>query len=173
MSRTRTRGTRAAFAFWIAIGFGVFVKHFSGLLPLAVALAWLGAGGGRPALKRLVSWPGIVVFALLTASWLVPFARGGGGAGRFATDIVWGDWLRQHIGGPRLATLGGELGIALLGFLPWTLLLPVALAAGGFFGLAATKAIAIRRMPPAAGTSLGWFRAASSVQIGSRLHGAR
>ena len=31
-------------------------------------------------------------------------------------------------------------------------ILPVALAAGGFFGLAATKAIAIRRMPPAAGT---------------------
>ena len=122
-------GAGAAFAFWIAVGLGVFVKHFSGLLPVAVALVWLPGVGGRSALKRLVSWPGIAVFVLLTASWLVPFARGGGGAGKFTTEIVWGDWLRQHIGGPRLATLGGELGIALLGFLPWTLLLPVALVA--------------------------------------------
>src|SRR6185436_5833755 len=68
-------------------------------------------------------------FVLVTAIWLVPFARGGGGAARFATDVVWGDWLRQHIGGPRLATLGGELAYAVLSFLPWTLIAPVAVIA--------------------------------------------
>jgi 4-amino-4-deoxy-L-arabinose transferase-like glycosyltransferase len=122
-------GRGAVFGFYVALGLGVFVKHFSGLLPLAVALVWLGTHGGRPALKRLVWWPGIAVFVLVTAIWLVPFMRGGGGAARFATDVVWGDWLRQHIGGPRLAPLGAELASAVLGFLPWTLLVPVALVA--------------------------------------------
>jgi len=118
-------GRGAVLVFYAALGLGVFVKHFSGLLPLAVALAWLG----RDRVKRLAWWPGIAVFLLLTALWLVPFMRGGGGAGRFTTDVVWGDWLRQHVGGPRLATLGGELMYAVLGFLPWTLVFPAALVA--------------------------------------------
>jgi hypothetical protein len=42
---------------------------------------------------------------------------------------VWGDWLRQHIGGPRPASLFVELATALGGFLPWTLVVPLALAA--------------------------------------------
>jgi hypothetical protein len=58
---------------------------------------------------------------------VIPFARGG--AGRFAVEIVWADWLRQHVGGPRLESLGTELVYAALGFLPWTLVLPIAVGA--------------------------------------------
>lgn len=121
-------GARCApVAFWLAVALGVFVKHFPGLLPVAVALAWLGAERNGPALRRLMWWPGIALFALITAAWLVPYTRGG--AGRFATDVVWGDWLRQHIGGPRPASFFVELASALVGFLPWTLVVPVALVA--------------------------------------------
>jgi 4-amino-4-deoxy-L-arabinose transferase-like glycosyltransferase len=120
-------GRGARLGFWLALALGVFTKHFSGLLPLAVALVWLGLDGGPRALRRLAWWPGIAVFVLVTAAWLVPFTQGG--AGRFATDIVWGDWLRQHIGGPRLGSFVRELAYAVVGFLPWTLALPVAVAA--------------------------------------------
>jgi 4-amino-4-deoxy-L-arabinose transferase-like glycosyltransferase len=137
-------GRGAVLAFYLALGFGVFVKHFSGLLPLAVALVWLG----RAQLKRLVWWPGIAAFLLLTALWLVPFMRGGGGAGKFTTDVIWADWLRQHIGGPRLTTLGGELMYAVLGFLPWSLVFPAAL-------VAAFKA----RQDRAVSFALWWFGA--------------
>ena len=121
-------GRSAVFGFYVALSLGVFVKHFSGLLPLAVGLVWLGADGGRRALKRLAWWPGIALFVAVTAIWLVPMTRSDGG-GRFASEVVWGDWLRQHIGGPRLATLGGELASAVLSFMPWMLLLPVAFVA--------------------------------------------
>jgi 4-amino-4-deoxy-L-arabinose transferase-like glycosyltransferase len=122
-------GTRAALGFYVALALTVFTKAIPGLLPLAVALAWLGATEGRAGLRRLVWWPGIAVFVVGTALWVVPFARTGGGAERFATNVVWGDWLRYHIGGPRLFSLGSELAYAVLGFLPWTLLAPVALVA--------------------------------------------
>ena len=120
-------GRRAVLAFWIAIALGVFLKHFSGLLPLAVALVWLGLDGDRRALRRLMWWPGLAVFLVVTAAWLLLFTRGG--AGRFATEVVWGDWLRQHVGGPRLGSLVGELAYGVIGFLPWTLVFPLALAA--------------------------------------------
>src|SRR5206468_9021563 len=46
----------AALAFWVALALGVFVKHIPGLLPLAVALAWLGLERNGAALRRLMWW---------------------------------------------------------------------------------------------------------------------
>jgi len=111
--------------FYLALGLGVFAKGPVGLLPLAAAAAWLVAARGWRGLARLWSGPGALVFAGLTLGWLVPFlARG---AGSFGRDVLVTDWLRWYLGRPRL---GADVLVdAVVGFLPWTLVVPLAVGA--------------------------------------------
>ena len=119
-------GLRARLGFYVALTLAVFTKGIPGLLPLAVALVWLPLDGGRGALRRLVWAPGLVMFVVTTALWVVPYvmrdAHGGVGT------AAWRDWLGA-VGGLRPRALGLQTLSAVLGFLPWTLVLPVALAA--------------------------------------------
>jgi 4-amino-4-deoxy-L-arabinose transferase-like glycosyltransferase len=119
-------GARAAF--WVALALGVFAKGPAGLLPLAVGAAWLWTEDGPRGIRRLWSPWGLAAFAAITLGWLAPFLAMGGGS--FARDVVWTDWLDWFVGLPtprHLVRLAGEVA---LGTLPWSLLLPLAIARG-------------------------------------------
>jgi 4-amino-4-deoxy-L-arabinose transferase-like glycosyltransferase len=135
-------GRRALFVFYVALALGVFTKGIPGLLPLAVAVVWLGIDGGRVALRRLVWAPGLIIFAVATAVWLVPYLTTGHDV---ASDPAVRDWVGA-VGVTRPRALALQALYAALGFLPWTPVLPLAL-------LAAFRA---RRSRPVA-FALCWF----------------
>jgi 4-amino-4-deoxy-L-arabinose transferase-like glycosyltransferase len=120
-------GRGALLGFYAALALAVFTKGVPGLLALAVAVVWLGVDEGRRGLRRLAWRPGVLLFAATTGVWVVPYAATG--RGRFATDVVWDDWLWSMLGAPHPATLAVQAIDAALAFLPWTLLLPVAVSA--------------------------------------------
>ena len=117
-------GRRALFSFYVALALAAFTKGIPGLLPLAVALVWLGLDGGLRALRRLVWAPGLLVFAVATALWLVPYLAKVGHDPASAAG-VW-DWTGA-LGTLHPSVLGLQALYGVLGFLPWTLVLPLAL----------------------------------------------
>jgi 4-amino-4-deoxy-L-arabinose transferase-like glycosyltransferase len=118
-------GRPALLGFYAALALAVFTKSLPGLLPLAVGLVWLAVDDGRRGVRRLVWMPGIVVFALISAVWAIPYAQ----SARFASDVAWHDWLQDPLGLLVPGTLVQQLASFGLGFLPWALLLPAALVA--------------------------------------------
>ena len=114
----------AAVGFYVATAAAVYAKGPVGLLPFLVGGVWLWAEHGPAGLRRLWSAPGALAFVAVTLTWIVPFLMLGGGT--FAEVVVWEDWIRWYVGRPRLDNL---LIDAAKMCLPWTLLLPLVLAA--------------------------------------------
>ena len=112
-------------AFWIAVAMGCFAKGPAGLLPILPAAVWLWSENGPRGLARLVSWAGLGAFAAISLVWIGPFVSFG--ASSFASDVVVNNWLSWYLGMPRPARLGNSALDGLVGFLPWTLPLLVAL----------------------------------------------
>jgi 4-amino-4-deoxy-L-arabinose transferase-like glycosyltransferase len=110
--------------YWTALAMGCFAKGPVGIIPLLLAAAWLWTEGGLAALRRLWSWPGAVVFALITLAWVAPFVALG--ASTFASNVVVGNWLSWYLGLRSLESLGNTAEDIVMGLLPWTLLLPLA-----------------------------------------------
>jgi len=69
------RGTdsRAALSVaWLAAGLGILAKGLiGGVLPALVVLAWLVASGRLRFIGRLMWWPAMALFVLVTAPWFV------------------------------------------------------------------------------------------------------
>jgi 4-amino-4-deoxy-L-arabinose transferase-like glycosyltransferase len=116
---------RALVGFYTALAFAVFAKGPVGLLPLLVAGAWLVGEHGLRGLARLWSAGGIAVFAGVTLLWLAPFLASGSQS--FGESVVWEDWLAWYLAWPAPRRILAFLGDAFAGFLPWTLLLLLAL----------------------------------------------
>jgi 4-amino-4-deoxy-L-arabinose transferase-like glycosyltransferase len=116
---------RALVGFHAALAFAVFAKGPVGLLPVLVAAAWLVAEHGPRGLARLWSPGGIAVFVVVTLAWLGPFLASGSQS--FGESVVWEDWLAWYLAWPAPRRILAFLGDALVGFLPWTLLLFLAL----------------------------------------------
>ena len=121
-------GRGALAAFYGALAMGVFAKGPVGLLPLLVAAVWLWSEHGLRGLVRLWSPLGVGLFVGVTAVWLVPFLAMGSQS--FAQDVLLSDWLDWFVGLPGRKDLTDFSIEALLGSMPWTPLLPLALASG-------------------------------------------
>lgn len=119
-------GQGAFVGFYAAVAFAVFAKGPMGILPFLVAVAWLVTEHGARGLKRLWSPGGLAVFALVTLAWLVPFVARG--RQTFVDGVVREDWLRWYLGLPNLPRLGNAVLEAVMGFVPWTLVLVLPLA---------------------------------------------
>jgi 4-amino-4-deoxy-L-arabinose transferase-like glycosyltransferase len=114
----------AMVAFYAMLGLGVFVKGPAGLLPLAVAVVWLWTEHGVSGLRRLWSLAGAALFVALCLAWVIPFLSLG--SERFVSNVMWTDWVRYYFRAPRPAAIGGQLVDFVVGFAPWTLLVPFA-----------------------------------------------
>ncbi len=120
-------GRGALVAFYAALALGVFAKGPVGLLPLLVAAMWLWSEhGARAVVGRLWSPAGTQVFAALTLIWLGPYLALG--AGSFGQSVLWQDWLAWYLGIPNPSSLANLSVDAIVGFMPWTLLAPLAIA---------------------------------------------
>jgi 4-amino-4-deoxy-L-arabinose transferase-like glycosyltransferase len=117
-------GSRGALiAFYGMLGLGVFAKGPVGLLPLAVAVIWLVIQHGIAGLRRLWSPTGAAVFVALSLVWLVPFLTMGRGS--YVGNVLWSDWIHYYLRAPRPRAFGGQLVDFFVGFLPWTLVMPL------------------------------------------------
>jgi 4-amino-4-deoxy-L-arabinose transferase-like glycosyltransferase len=119
-------GRLALAGFYTAVAFAVFSKGPIGLLPLLAAAIWLVSEHGPRGLVRLSSPAGLVIFAAVTLSWLAPYLSAG--TGSFGETVLWGDWLSWYLGVPAPRRVGQFLLHGLLGFLPWSVMLPLGLA---------------------------------------------
>jgi len=117
---------RALIGFYAMLGLGTFAKGPAGLLPLAVAVVWLRIQYGPGGLRKLWSAPGILLFLALNLGWLLPFLTLG--RGRFVDVTLWDDWVYYYFRAPRPGAIGGQLIDFFVGFLPWTLVTPPAIA---------------------------------------------
>ena len=122
---TEPPGTLALVGFHAALAFGVFAKGPVGLLPILVAAVWLWTQHGVRGLARLWSPVGLAVFGAVTLAWLGPFLYAGSRS--FGESVLLQDWLATYVGLPLPRRVVSYLVDALVGFLPWTLLLPLAL----------------------------------------------
>lgn len=118
-------GRGAQVLFYGALALAVYAKGPVGLLPLLVGAIWLGRRSGwRAMMTHLWSATGIALFGGITLTWLLPFLALGSGS--FAGTVLWDDWLKWYGGGPGRQVL--RVTREALGFfLPWTVLIPLAL----------------------------------------------
>ena len=123
---TGAGGRAALVGFYAMLALGLFVKGPAGLLPLAVAIVWLLTERGPSGLRILWSPWGVAVFIALCLVWVVPFATLGKSSRTYG-DVVWWDWLYHYFRAPRLGAFAHQFGELAVGFLPWTLLAPLAL----------------------------------------------
>ncbi len=117
--------TRALVGFYAALAFAIFAKGPVGLLPLLVVAIWLVAHHGVRGVARLWSVAGIAVFCVVTLAWLGPFLASGSQS--FGENVVWEDWLAWYLAWPAPRRILAFLGDAFVGFLPWTLVLILAI----------------------------------------------
>lgn len=122
MTGPRSRTPMALF--YVMLALGAFTKGPAGLLPLAVAAVWLWAESGPAALARLWSPLGMLLFIGLTLVWLTPFLTLGDKD--FVGGVVVWDWLHYYLRAPRPDRIASQLLELLTGFLPWTLVAPMA-----------------------------------------------
>jgi 4-amino-4-deoxy-L-arabinose transferase-like glycosyltransferase len=109
---------RHLLVFYAMVALGIFAKGPMGLLPLLVAAVWLLTEHGLRGLRRLWTPWGLVVFAVLSAAWLVPFLFLGSRS--FARSVVWEDWLSWYFGHTAPFKYLNVLLEAARGFMPWT-----------------------------------------------------
>jgi 4-amino-4-deoxy-L-arabinose transferase-like glycosyltransferase len=126
---------RALVCFYAALAFALFAKGPVGLLPVLTAGCWLVSEHGVAGLRRLWSGAGLAVFAVITLVWLAPFLYGGSQS--FGEGVLLGDWLVTYIGLPLPRRVASFVGDAVVGCLPWT----------GLLLLAVGAAVAARRNP--------------------------
>ena len=119
-------GRGALAGFYAALAFAVFSKGPVGLLPLLAAAIWLWTEHGPRGLVRLWNPLGAGIFAAVTLAWLAPFLLAG--TGSFGQTVLWEDWLSWYLGLPSPRRVGQFLLDGLVGFLPWSICLPLALA---------------------------------------------
>jgi 4-amino-4-deoxy-L-arabinose transferase-like glycosyltransferase len=122
--RAEQPGRLGPIAFYVAVAGAVYAKGPVGLLPVLIAGVWLWSEHGPAGLRRLWHPGGALAGALVTLTWVVPFVTMGGGT--FAEAVIWEDWIRWYVGRPRIVNLAID---AALMCLPWTLVLPLVLAA--------------------------------------------
>lgn len=114
----------APLGFYVATAGAVYAKGPIGLLPLLVAVVWLLVSYGVAGLRRLWHAGGVLAFVLVTLTWVVPFLALGGDT--FAETVIWEDWIRWYVGRPRIGNLLIDTAVMCL---PWTIVLPLVLAA--------------------------------------------
>ena len=136
-------GRGALALFYVALALALYAKGPLGLLPLLVGALWLWRQHGRPALRRLWSPSGLMLFVAITLTWVVPFLILG--TGTFAHTVIWQDWLLAYGSGPGSALPRG-LTDALGFFAPWVLVIPLVLS----------RAIAGRGNPAVTYALLSW-----------------
>jgi 4-amino-4-deoxy-L-arabinose transferase-like glycosyltransferase len=129
--------------FAVVLALGVAVKGPVGLLPLLAVAVWLLASQGLRGFGRLWSPAALGLFIVLTLAWLIPYLASG--TEGVASEVV-GGGLRTYFGAPPLVSLGGQLAQALVGLMPWTVAVPLAVRA----------AVPARRTP-AVGFALAWL----------------
>lgn len=105
--------------FYAALAFGVFAKGPVGLLPLLAAAVWLWTEERWSGLKRLWNPLGVMIFGIVTGSWLGPFLVLG--TESFAKTVLWRNWLDWYLGVPAPEQLALVVLNGLFGFMPWTL----------------------------------------------------
>ena len=114
----------AMVAFYGMLGLGMFAKGPAGLLPLAVVVVWLWTEHGVSGLRKLWSLPGVALLIALNLAWLIPFLTLG--SKRFVGNVLWMNWLYYYFQWPRPHAIGGQVIELVIGFLPWTVLAPLA-----------------------------------------------
>ena len=122
---TRPESRMAMIGFYAMLALGVFTKGPAGLLPLVVAAVWLWTEHGASGLRRLWSLRGTALFIALSLVWLIPFLALG--TERFVGDVLWSDWLYYYLRSPSPRAIGSQVFELFAGFLPWTLLAPLAI----------------------------------------------
>ena len=123
---TGAGGPMAMVGFYAMLALGVFVKGPAGLLPLAVAVVWLWTQHGISGLRTLWSLSGVALFVALSLVWVIPFLTIGK-TERYVDEVLWMDWVHYYLMEPRPGAIVGQLVDLVTGFLPWTLLAPLAL----------------------------------------------
>jgi hypothetical protein len=68
---------------------------------------------------------GLAAFAAVTLGWLAPLLSAG--TQTFGETVLWGDWLSWYLGLPSPRRVGNFLLDGLVGFAPWSILLPLGL----------------------------------------------
>ena len=121
-------GRGALVIFFAALALGLFAKGPVGLLPLFVAAVWLWMEHGVRGLGQLWSPAGAGTFGLITLVWLGPFLALGSRS--FAETVLWQDWLTWYVGLPAVGRLADPAIDLIVGFLPWTLVAPLAVGHG-------------------------------------------
>jgi 4-amino-4-deoxy-L-arabinose transferase-like glycosyltransferase len=117
----------ALIAFYGLVGIAFWSKGPVGLLPLVVAAAYEMATYGWAGPLRLVSSPGLAILGLAVVAW--SGLALGVGRGPIVTDVVVNDYGAYFMAGSSARRgLFEPLGHALTILLPWSLLLPIALA---------------------------------------------
>jgi 4-amino-4-deoxy-L-arabinose transferase-like glycosyltransferase len=113
--------------FYVALAFALYAKGPLGLLPLLVGAIWLyGRDGLRGMAVRLWSPLGLLLFIVITLTWVVPFLAMGGGT--YVHTVMWQDWLAAYTGGGPGRSLRRGASDALGFFAPWIVLLPLVLS---------------------------------------------
>jgi len=117
----------ALIAFYGLVGIAFWSKGPVGLLPLVVAAVYEMATYGWAGPLRLVSSPGLAILGLAVVAW--SGLALGVGRGPMVTDVVVNDYGAYFIAGSSARRgLFEPFGHALTILLPWSLLLPIALA---------------------------------------------
>ena len=117
----------ALIAFYVLVGVAFWSKGPVGLLPLVVAVLYEITTYGWAGPLRLVSSAGLAILALAVVAW--SGLALGVGRGTMVTDVVVNDYGAYFMAGSSVRrALFEPLGHALTILLPWSLLLPIALA---------------------------------------------
>ena len=117
----------ALIAFYVLVGVAFWSKGPVGLLPLVVAALYEIATHGWAGLLRLVSSAGLAILGLAVVAW--SGLALGVGRGTMVTEVVVNDYGAYFMAGSSARRgLFEPLGHALTILLPWSLLLPIALA---------------------------------------------
>ncbi len=146
--------------FYAALAFGVFSKGPVGLLPLLAAAVWLWTEERWSGLKRLWNPLGVMIFGIVTGSWLAPFLVLG--TESFAKTVLWRNWLDWYLGVPAPERLALVVLNGLFGFMPWTLV-----------ALLAVVSAARAWRNPAVRFALLWFAVPLAVILPSESQRAR
>jgi 4-amino-4-deoxy-L-arabinose transferase-like glycosyltransferase len=114
---------------WACLGLGLAAKGPVALLPLIPFAAFLLREDGWRGLAKLRPIMGVAIVALISAPWVLPFAFRSGVS--YVDNVIVADFV-----GPRFRAWDsvGELFFAAgpigVGFLPWTVFLPIVLVEG-------------------------------------------
>ena len=130
MGAVEVAGRRLPMAlFWLCLGLGYSAKGPAGLMPLVPCAVFLVSEHGWRGLARLRVLMGIAIIASISAPWALAFALQRDES--YVQSVLIGDYLAPRLQSwDRFSELFFVLGPIGVGFLPWTLFLPLALRRG-------------------------------------------